>query len=236
MSSFQAQSASQVSVPFIGLCIADFGNALKVPFVPRPSRSSSSNEGLVVVYLELSGRFEELHEEFNHLIECHWVPLRRFSQGVLSSLSVLATAPINEGAYCGGCGGRILSPIPQSRDGQGGSTSVPIISRVQSNESLPELESISSSSSRSSYPSPPLEFLDFRSRTWERLEEGARQLSEEEFQALFARAEGDSLESSTAATNGSGAVLFAVVEGVWGDLGSGGNGEVTSGSLGRDGA
>ena len=189
-----------------------------------------------MAYLELSVHFKELHEEFNHLIECHWVPLQRFSQGVLSSLSLLASAPVDEGSLCAGCGGRILSSIPASTDEQGGPTSVPIIPRVQSNKSLPELESISSSSSCSSYSRPPSEFLDFRSRTWERLEEGARQLSEEEFQALFPRAEGDSSESSTAATDGSGAILFVIVEGVRGPVGSGGNGEIGSGSLGGDGA
>ena len=200
MSSFQ----SQVGVPSFGLCLklADFGDALKMFSGACSAPSSSSNEDLIVVYLELSVRFEELREEFNHLIECHWVPLQRFSQGVLASLSVLATAPINEGLYCGGCGGCILSPIPQSGDRQGDPTPVPssfIIPQVQSSGSLPKLESVSSSSFSSSYPSPPSDFLDFRSRVWERLEEGARQLSEEEFQALFPRAEGDSSESRTAA-------------------------------------
>ena len=214
MSSFQAQNGSQVGVPFLGLCLklADFGDALKGPFVSRSSPSLSVNEDLVVVYLELSVRFEELHEEFNHLIECHWVPLQRFSQGILSSLSILATAPVNEGAFCAGCGGCILSPIPQRGNGQGGSSSIPVVSRVQSRESLPELESVSPSSESSLSSGLPSEFLDFRSQTWERLEKGARQLSEEEFQALFSRAEGDSSESSTVAMNGSGAILFAIAE------------------------
>ena len=239
MSSFQSQGASQVGVPFLGLCVADFGDALKIPFAPHTSPSSSSNEELIVAYLELSVLFEELREEFNHLIKCHWVPLQRFSQGVLSSLSLLATAPDSEGAYCGGCGGRILSPIPQSRDGQGRSapiSSSPVIPLVLSNGLLLELESISSSSFSSAYPSPPPNFLDFRSQTWERLEEGARQLSEEEFQALFTRAEGNPSESSTVATDGSGAILFAIAEGVQSGTSSGGDGEVSSGSLDRDGA
>ena len=128
MLSFQAQGAPQVSIPFIGLCVADFGDTLKVPFVPCSSPSLSSNEDLIEAYLELSVRFEELREEFNHLIECHWVPLQRFSQGVLANLSILATTPVNEGAYCGGCGGCIFSPIALSRDGQGGSTSAPVVS------------------------------------------------------------------------------------------------------------
>ena len=209
MLSSQSQNGPQVGVPFLGLCLklANFGDAFKVPFVPCSTPSSSPNEDLIIAYLELSVRFEELCEEFNHLIECHWVPLQRFSQGVLSSLSVLAAAPISEGAFCAGCGGRIVSPIPSVRDGQRDSSSVPIIPRVQSSKSLPKLES-------SPHPSPPSEFLDFRSQTWERLEEGARQLSEEEFQALFSRAEGDSSESSTVATDGSGAILFAIAEGV----------------------
>ena len=63
-----------------------------------------------------------------------------------------------------------------------------------------------------------------------------RQLSEEEFQALFARAEGDSSESNTAATDGSGAILFAIVEGVRSGTGSGGHGVISAGSLGGDGA
>ena len=107
MSSFQAQSTSQVGIPFLGLCLklADFGDALKSPFTPQFSSTSSSNEELVVAYLELSVRFEELQEELNHLIECHWVPLQRFSQGILSSLSVLASAPVGEGSFCAGCGG-----------------------------------------------------------------------------------------------------------------------------------
>ena len=169
MSSYQVQGVPQVGVLFLGLCLklANFGDALKIPSIPR-SPPSSSNEDLVVAYLELSVRFEELREEFNHLIECYWVPLQRFSQGILASLSVLATAPINEGAYCAGCGGHLLSPIAQSRDGQGGPapvTSSSVIPRVQSNKSLPELESVSASSFSSSYPSPPSEFLDFRSQT-----------------------------------------------------------------------
>ena len=238
MSSYQVQGASQVGVPSLGLCLklAEFGDALKVPFIPHSPPSSSSNEDLVVAYLKLSVHFEELREEFDHLIECHWVPLQQFSQGVLSSLSLLASAPVSEGAFCAGCGGRILSPIPSSRDGQGGPASVAVVPQVQSPESLPELESVSSSSSCSLYSSPPSEFLNFRSRTWERLEEGVRQLSEEEFQALFVRAEGDSLESSTAATNGSGVILFVIVERVWSGSGSGGDGEIDSGSLDRDGA
>ena len=238
MSSFQAQNVSQVGVPFLGLCLklANFGDALKVPSVLPPTPPSSINEDLVIAYLELSVRFEELREEFNHLIECHWVPLQRFSQGVLSSLSVLASAPISKGAFCAGCGGRISLPIPSLRDGPRNSPSVPIVSRVQSGESLPELESVSPSSESSSSSGPPTEFLDFRSRTWERLEEGARQLSEEEFQALFLRAEGDSSESSTVAMNGSGAILFAIAERVRGDPGAGGDGEVNSGSLGGFGA
>ena len=78
MSSFQAQGVSQVGVPSFGLCLklANFGDALKVPFVPCSPTSSSSNEDLVVAYLELSVCFEELREEFNHLIECHWIPLQ----------------------------------------------------------------------------------------------------------------------------------------------------------------
>ena len=100
MSSVQFQNGSQVGVPFLGLCLklANFGDAFKVPSV-LPTPPSSINEDLVLAYLELSVRFEELREEFNHLIECHWVPLQRFSQGVLSSLSVLASAPVNEGAF-----------------------------------------------------------------------------------------------------------------------------------------
>ena len=130
MSSFQAQGASQVGVPFLGLCLklADFGDALKVPPVPHSPLSSSSNEDLVIAYLELSVRFEELREEFNHLIECHWVPLQQFSQGILSSLSLLSSAPVREGSFCAGCGGRILSPIPQRGNGQGDSSSVPVVS------------------------------------------------------------------------------------------------------------
>ena len=121
MSSFQTQNVSQVGVPSLGLCLklADFGDVLKIPSASHPSPSSSSNEDLVVAYLELSVRFEELREEFNHLIECHWVPLQRFSQGVLSSLSLLASAPVNEGLYCAGCGGRILSyPFSQRWTGE----------------------------------------------------------------------------------------------------------------------
>ena len=161
MSLTQFQNGSQVGVPFLGLCLklANFGDALKVPSV-LPTPPSSINEDLVIAYLELSVRFEELREEFNHLIECHWVPLQRFSQGVLSSLSVLASAPINEGAFCAGCGGRIVSPIPSIRNGQGGSSSIPVVPRVQSPESLPKLESISPSLSSSG---PPSVFLDFRS-------------------------------------------------------------------------
>ena len=77
MSSFQSQNGSQVGVPFLGLCLklANFGDALKVPSV-LPTPPSSINEDLVIAYLELSVRFEELREEFNHLIECHWVPLQ----------------------------------------------------------------------------------------------------------------------------------------------------------------
>ena len=81
-----------------------------------------------------------------------------------------------------------------------------------------------------------MEFLNFRSQTWERLEEGARQLLEEEFQALFTRAEGDSSESSTAATDGSGAILFVIAEQVRSDSGPGGDGEVNPESLGGVGA
>ena len=231
MLSAQFQNGSQVGVPFLGLCLklANFGDALKVPSV-LPTPPSSINEDLVIAYLELSVHFEELREEFNHLIECHWVPLQRFSQGILSSLSLLASAPINEGAFCAGCGGRIVSPIPSFRDGQGGSSSVPVVPRVQSSESLPELESVSPSSPSSS-SGPPSVFLDFRSRTWERLEEGARQLSEEEFQALFSRAEGDSSESSTAVTDGGGVILFVIAERVWYSSGSGGDGGVTNSAV-----
>ena len=236
MSSAQFQNDSQVGVPFLGLCLklANFGDAFKVPSV-LPTPPSSINEDLVIVYLELSVHFEELREEFNHLIECHWVPLQRFSQGVLSSLSVLASAPVNEGAFCAGCGGRIISPIPSVQDGQGNPSSVPVVSRIQSKESLPNLESISPSSASLS-SGPPSVFLNFRSRTWERLEEGARQLLEEEFQALFSGAEGDSSGSSTRATDGSGAILFAIAERVRGDSGSGGDGEVDLLSLGGVGA
>ena len=129
MLSAQLQNGSQVGVPFLGLCLklANFGDALKVPSV-LPTPPFSINEDLVVVYLELSVRFEELREEFNHLIECHWVPLQQFSQGVLSSLSILTSAPINEGVFCAGCGGWIISPIPSVRNGQGGSSSISIIS------------------------------------------------------------------------------------------------------------
>ena len=128
-----------------------------------------------------------------------------------------------------------MSPIPSFGNGQGNSSSVPVVSRVQSEESLPELESVSSSSLSSS-SGLPLVFLNFRSRTWERLEEGARQLSEEEFQALFLGAEGDSLGSSARATDGSGVILFAIAERVRGASGSGGDGEVDLSSLGGDGA
>ena len=154
----------------------------------------------------------------------------------MSSLSLLASAPVDKGLFCAGCGGRIVSPIPSVKDGPGNSIAVPVVSRVQTTGSLPELESVSSSSPCSSCPSPPSEFLDFRSLTWERLKEGARQLSEEEFQALFARSTGDSSESNTVATDGSGAILFAIAEGVRGAVSSGSNGEVDSGSLDRDGA
>ena len=58
MLSFQSQGISQVSVPFIGFCVADIGDALKVPFVPRSSATPSFNEDLVIAYLELSVRFE----------------------------------------------------------------------------------------------------------------------------------------------------------------------------------
>ena len=128
MSSVQFQNGSQVGVPFLGLCLklANFGDASKVPSTPPPS----INEDLVIVYLELSVRFEELCDEFNHLIECHWVPLQRFSQGILSSLSILASAPIDEGSFCAGCGGQIVSPIPPVRDGQRSSSPVPIVSRI----------------------------------------------------------------------------------------------------------
>ena len=125
-----------------------------------------------MVHLELSVRFKELREEFNHLIECHWVPLQQFSQGVLATLSVLSYS--------------------------------------------------------SSYPSPPSKFLNFRSTVWERLEKGSQQLSEEEFQALFLNAEGNSSESRTAATDGSEAILFRIAEGVQSGDGSGGNGEDSS--------
>ena len=236
MSSSQFQNGSQVGVPFLGLCLklANFGDACKVPSV-LPTPPASINEDLVIAYLELSVRFEELREEFNHLIECHWVPLQRFSQGILSSLSILASAPVNEGAFCAGCGGRIISPIPAFRDGQGDPSSVPIVSRVQSKESIPDLESVSSSLPSSS-SGPPSVFLDFRSRTWERLEEGARQLSEEEFQALFSGTEGNSSGSSAGATDGSREVLFVVAERVRSPPGSGGDGEVNSSALGGVGA
>ena len=236
MSSSTFQNGSQVGVPFLGLCLklADFGDALKIPSV-LPTPPSSINEDLVVAYLELSVRFEELREEFNHLIECHWVPLQRFSHGVLSSLSILASAPVEEGAFCAGCGGRIMSSVASFGDGSGQAPSPFVVPRVQSPESLPDLESVSSSSS-SSLSSPGVAFLDFRSRTWERLEEGARQLSEEEFQALFAGATGDTSGSDTGATDGSGAILFAVAERVRSSLGSGGDGEVDSSTLGGDGA
>ena len=236
MSSAQFQNGSQVGVPFLGLCLklADFGDAFKVPSV-LPTPPTSVNEDLVVAYLELSVRFEELREEFNHLIECHWVPLQRFSHGVLSSLSVLASAPVEESSFCGGCGGRVMSSVASFGDGPGQAPPSFVVPRVQSSESLPNLESVSSSSS-SSLSSPGAAFLDFRSRTWERLEEGARQLSEEEFQALFARATGDSLGSDTGATDGSGAVLFAFAERVQASPGSGGDGEVDSSALGGDGA
>ena len=236
MSSASFQNGSQVGVPFLGLCLklADFGDALKVPSV-LPTPPSSINEDLVIAYLELSVRFEELREEFNHLIECHWVPLQQFSQGVLSSLSVLASAPINEGAFCAGCGGRIVSSVPPFSDGSGQAPSSLVVPRVQSSESLPDLESVSSSSS-SSLSSLGSTFLDFRSRTWERLEEGARQLSEEEFQALFSGATCDSPRSSAGATDGSGAILFAIAERVRSSAGSGGDGEVNSSALGGDGA
>ena len=65
---------------------------------------------------------------------------------------------------------------------------------------------------------------------------GRSKTAQEEFQALFSRAEGNSSESSTVATNGSGAILFAIAERVWGDSGAGGNGEVNPGSLGGVGA
>ena len=70
-----SSSQAQVSIPFLDLCVADFGDALKTSSTPRSTPSLSSNEELVMVYLELSVRFEELCEEFNHLIECHWAPL-----------------------------------------------------------------------------------------------------------------------------------------------------------------
>ena len=236
MSSTNFQNGSQVGVPFLGLCLklADFGDAFKVPSV-LPTPPSSVNEDLVVAYLELSVRFEELRGEFNHLIECHWVPLQRFSHGVLSALSVLASAPVEEGAFCAGCGGRIMSSVASFGDGSGQAPSSFVVPRVQSPESLPELESVSSSSS-SSLSSPGTTFLDFRSRTWERLEEGARQLSEEEFQALFSGTEGDASRSDTGATDGSGAILFAIAERVRSSVGSGGDGEVDSSTLGGDGA
>ena len=128
-----------------------------------------------------------------------------------------------------------MSSAASFGDGQGQAPSSSVIPRVQSSESLPDLESVSSSTS-SSLSSPGTAFLDFRSRTWERLEEGARQLSEEEFQALFAGAEGDASGSDTGATDGSGAILFAIAERVRSRPSSGGDGEVDSSALGGDGA
>ena len=49
--------------------------------------------------------------------------------------------------------------------------------------------------------------------------------TEEESQALFPRAEGDSSESGTVATNGSGEILFRVAEGVQSGNGTGDDGE-----------
>ena len=115
MSSYQSQDAPQVGVPFLGLCLklADFGDASQTSFPAHSAPSSSSNEDLIMAHLELSVHFEELREEFNHLIECHWVPLQRFSQEVLVALSALANAPINEGLFCRGCGDHLQSPVAQ---------------------------------------------------------------------------------------------------------------------------
>ena len=124
--------------------------------MPTPSHSSPTSspcEEVVLAHLKLLVCFEELCAEFNQLIEFHWVPLQQFSQGVLATLSVLADAPIDKAAFCQGCGNHILSPVHESRDGQGNSAPVPsstVFSRVQSRESLPELESVSSSSYSSS--------------------------------------------------------------------------------------
>jgi len=99
-------------------------------------------------YAELLVQFEQLREEYNHLIVHHWSPLQRLAAGVISSLYVFAgEGPGPESpALCGECDCGIGTVEPPFPLGPRSPPSTP--------DSLPDLVSLSSSSSDDPIPVP----------------------------------------------------------------------------------
>ena len=92
-----------------------------------------------VDYAELLLQFEQLKAEYRHLIKCHWFPLQRLAAGVISSLYIYAGE--KPGPQSPSFGGECDCQLPTAEP------SVPVGPRNSppTPDSLPELESLSSS-------------------------------------------------------------------------------------------
>ena len=108
--------------------------------MPSQDEGSYSFQGPIPVdYPELLVQFEQLKAEYRHLIKCHWFPLQRLAAGVISSLYAYAgEEPGSQSPSFGGeCDCQLPSAEPSIPVGRGDSPPTP--------DSLPELESVSSS-------------------------------------------------------------------------------------------
>ena len=90
-----------------------------------------------VDYAKLLVQFEQLKAEYHHLIKCHWFPLQRLAAGVISSLYIYAGEEPGSPSFGGECDCQLPAAEPSVPVGPGNSPPTP--------DSLPELESLSSS-------------------------------------------------------------------------------------------
>jgi len=111
-------------------------------------------------YSKLLVQFEQLQEEYNHLIVHHWLPLQRLASGVVSSLyAFTGKDPDSESpsvcGECDACHGTMEPPFPF------GSRNPP-----PTPDSLPDLISLSSSSEEPSPVSGKVKTYLFRGVLW----------------------------------------------------------------------
>ena len=108
--------------------------------MPSQDEGSFFPQGPVPVdYAELLVQFEQLKAEYCHLTKCHWFPLQRLAAGIISALYVYAGEEPGPQSPSFGeeCDCQRLESEPPVQVGQGDSPPTP--------DSLPELESVSSS-------------------------------------------------------------------------------------------